>query len=1030
MSPRRWLEMSICRIVVLLPTQSQCYAARQLRTVPHYQIDHDQLPELRARVEAHNSGVGDPIQLEVLSDTPNDFIVGLERLPPWLDMLDLLGPLAEAGLFSLKKGRNQMSLDLGTTGHNNSVRTRSTLGLPRPNCFAGTDTEETRRLFLALDSCLAELFPEHHRKLAAHTDRNKFFAHTHCPGSVLESVTLSLTEVSTHNNLGAHTDFHNDHGSEEHERVVVMSQMLWEKSSGKLVRIAAVLYWKQAANDFLSRASLLIPPASEIMLYAEQVMGEEVRRVGPHLIPGEGQDAVCLGETHSCKFVTFTVAAEAIRHACSVCPDLQTEKHVSAMIYCSIATNMPRVFGEVLIRSARSPQSVFSAAPGSLPLSSFAHELYQAVRAESAAGREARPYVASPRHRPCHTTASREAVNASVLAVHRMIVNLVEVSSRDARDCRSNPSYYYERAVANLSRAWGLECGGAHGAGTFGSQFLIGVAGLLFPINGAICCCASVGHQTLTGCWLREAFGLSTTPKEFQSESGRLVGMVSSCLGLPATVAEEVICKAGKHSRGTGGQFEDQVPWFVRRVNYRLAGGKLMAVLGDGSRVEQSPLIPTVSLEGAFGGYWDVRSHETKLPQRRTRSRSGMLRTIGQQFPLEGKEGLVRVLSPEWVILSDTRGRTSPFDAASIASASGGALFRRVIVGPGNVVLDQSARAHHKKGWSDSQEASDDPQGTRNDPEERPAGRKGGRRKRKRSMPRWHAAGIIVNGAPVFPPEDFALGRDGPGSSLVHQGYRFFQEKDDALEFAVLFACLTDPDCFCHLKAARHLLLPMPCDCHSDEAWQGGEDPVVNHAVISRRTSFKRMTGGEMRSRLPHLVALRCGSGARAVYLVDPASGLPISHVHLSYAMEPLRRSFSETMECVGIITHRKSGGSVEVMIAWEDSTRSWLPLREVAEGAPWAVAFYAWKNGLSRKDQWRSTKKARHAWCLDPGSSRGHSDGDVLKRSARLMGKLKRRKRLLGKGMEPEVVDQVINQRIRTVARPRWAPAKQNNNK
>ena len=401
--------MSICRIVVLLPTQSQCYAARQLRTVPHYQIDHDQLPELRARVEAHNSGVGDPIQLEVLSDTPNDFIVGLERLPPWLDMLDLLGPLAEAGLFSLKKGRNQMSLDLGTTGHNNSVRTRSTMGLPRPNRFAGTDTEETRRLFLALDSCLAELFPEHHRKLAAHTDRNKFFAHTHCPGSVLESVTLSLTEVSTHNNLGAHTDFHNDHGSEEHERVVVMSQMLWEKSSGKLVRIAAVLYWKQAANDFLSRASLLIPPAREIMLYAEQVMGEEVRRVGPHLIPGEGQDAVCLGETHSCKFVTFTVAAEAIRHACSVCPDLQTEKHVSAMIYCSIATNMPRVFGEVLIRSARSPQSVFSAAPGSLPLSSFAHELYQAVRAESAAGREARPYVASPRHRPCHTTARRKS---------------------------------------------------------------------------------------------------------------------------------------------------------------------------------------------------------------------------------------------------------------------------------------------------------------------------------------------------------------------------------------------------------------------------------------------------------------------------------------------------------------------------------------------------------------------------------------------------------------------------------------------
>ena len=161
MSTRRWLDLSIGRIVVLLPSQSQCYAARQLRTVPHYQIDHDQLPELRARVDNHNTntGTGRPIQLEVLSDAPNDFIVGLEKLPPNFDLLELVAPLVKAGLFSRKKGRNQMALDLGTTGHNNSVRSMSTMGLPRPNRFAGTDTEEARKLLVALDSSSAGFIP-------------------------------------------------------------------------------------------------------------------------------------------------------------------------------------------------------------------------------------------------------------------------------------------------------------------------------------------------------------------------------------------------------------------------------------------------------------------------------------------------------------------------------------------------------------------------------------------------------------------------------------------------------------------------------------------------------------------------------------------------------------------------------------------------------------------------------------------------------------------------------------------------------
>ena len=1003
--------MSISRIIVLPPAPLQCYSARQLRTVPHYQIDPGSLPQLEAMVQRHNSRSPQSIELDVLTGAGNDFIVAVGRLPRRINLLELAQPLAAAGLLKHKKGRNQCSVDLGTTGHNNSVRSRATYGLPRPNKFSGTDTDEARRLFRAMGDCLLDVFPGHHRRLMDHAERNRLFSFTHCPGSPIEALTLSLNEVDPRNCLAPHVDSNNDDSSEEHRKVVVFSDLFWDPSSGKLARVAVVLYWKQAASDFLERSRRLFRPARMVLRYVEEIMGPEERDVGPHLLPAPGADHVALGDTHSCKFVTYSVPAEGIRTACSICPALLTGEHLASMVYVAASTNLPRVFAEELLFAVKNQAMVFGQDLGSLAWQDFAFSLYQRVRQVSSGGVASRGYVALPRHRPCHATASRDVFLSSVDAVLDMMANLVEVTRRDPGDCRFNPSYYFDRAIASLSRR--PESGGAHGVGPFSAQFLVGIAGLLLPIDGAICSCATVGYDTLTGVWLRR-LGLRDGGKEFHEDQAAVVSMVSSCLDVPQTVAEEMVCKAGKQDRGTCGMFKDLIPACVRRVNYRLVDGTLMALLPDGTRHKQEPLRLMLCPRRASRCYWQVESSCGRLSARRVRARAGMIRTLGSQLPLlrGAPREQVEVLTPEGVVLSSTRPDCPPFDAGRIARMCGGSEFETVLVDHNGRVLSLEARLKHQE------QAKSGLVG----PGKRKRG-SGKSRKMGPSMERWHSAAITVDGMRVNPPPGFALGKDGPGKSLVHNGTRFFQNKDDALDFAVLHACLTMPQSFSHLEAVADLLLSMPCQLScEDDHWDGQEDPVVCHRVISRLTTYSHSGKHIVKSKLPHLVALRFRSGARGVYLVTP-EGKPCSDLHVSFAWEFMRKSFSETVECVGIVSHRKQGGVVHVLLAWADSSRSWVPLEEAAGGAPWAVALYAWNNGLVRKSHWRSAKKARNRAALFPASVAAFSQEDVSNKTALQMTKFRHRKMLLAAGADPGTVDQVIHQRIPKTVSPRCRP-------
>ena len=998
MLAKRWKDLSICRVVVLRPAPLQCYCARQLRTVPHYQIATNELPELERRILEHNSRSHQQIKLEVIGGTPNDFILGLGKLPVGLNLMELARPLAGAGLLRHKKGRNQFSVDLGTTGHNNSVRSRVTLGLPRPSKFSGTDTEEARCLFGKLGDCLLKVFPDHHRSLMQHEERNRLFSYTHCPGSPIEAVTLAVNEVSPLTKLSPHVDSNNDNSSEEHSMVNVLSDLFWDPATGKLARVAVVLYWKQSASDFVERSRRLFRPARIVLRYADEVLSRNEREVGPHLLPAPGVDHVSLAETHSCKFVTYTVLAEAIRLACSKCPSLLTGEHLASMIYAAAATNLPRVFGEELLFSVENQDDVFGGCLEALPWQEFGCVLYERVRQVSSTGKEDRGYVAFPRHRPCHTTAPRDVVLSSIGAVHRMMVNLVDASRRDSRDCRLNPSYYYDRAVASLSQPTGSENGGAHGVGPFGAQFLVGVAGLLLPIEGAICACASVGYDTLTGGWLRR-LGLRSDHKEFHDDQASLVQMVSSCLDEPQTVAEEMVCKAGKHDRGTCGMFKDLIPGYVGRINYRLADGTLMGVLQDGSCLRQQPLQLGLSLHLARPSYWCVDAVPGRLSARRSRTRAGMVRNIGSQLPLVncGHGEQVEVLPPEAVVLSSTRELCSPFDAARVARLCGGAHFETVLVDDSGKVLSLEERLKHQE----RQKKSVPGLGNRKS------------RSRKKMANRWHCASVMVDGARVSPPPGFALRRDGPGKSLVHQGTRFFKSKDDALEFAVLNACLSMPESFCHLSEAKDLLPSMPCHLSGEDAWDGEENPVVSHRVISRLTTHDRSRRQDNKSKLPYLVTLRFRSGARGAYLVTP-DGKPCSDVQLSFACETMRKNFSETVECIGIASHRKQAKGVHVLVVWADSSRSWVPLEEAAVSAPWAVALYSWKNRLTRRRHWRSAKKARSPSCLFPPSAGPHFRDDVSNKTRCQLIKFGQRRELLAAGVDPELVERVIHQRAK----------------
>ena len=237
-----------------------------------------------------------------------------------------------------------------------------------------------------------------------HEERNRLFSYTHCPGSPIEAVALAVNEVSPLTKLSPHVDSNNDNSSEEHRMVDVFSDLFWEPETGKLARVAVVLYWKQSASDFLERSRRLFGPARIVLRYADEVVATSEREVGPHLLPGPGVDHVSLAETHSCKFVTYTVLAEAIRLACSKCPSLLTGEHLASMICAAAATNLPRVFGEELLFSVENQDDVFGGCLEALPWQEFGCVLHERVRQASSTGKEDRGCVAFPRHRPCHTT--------------------------------------------------------------------------------------------------------------------------------------------------------------------------------------------------------------------------------------------------------------------------------------------------------------------------------------------------------------------------------------------------------------------------------------------------------------------------------------------------------------------------------------------------------------------------------------------------------------------------------------------------
>ena len=1048
-SPQRWKDWGIGLIVVVWPSHRQRYLAKQLRTAPHYQMQRNQLADLRKKVQEHNkSRSGEPMRLQEVEEGGSDFVEVSNDLPSWLDLLSLGRDLVANGNMKHRKGRNQWHVDVGTTGQNNSVRSQESLGLPRPNKFAGTDSPASLNLLQSMNKHLLEVHPEHHGLLRRHTERNELFANSHCPGSVVESLTFSFSPLGLGSNLSPHVDHNNDKSTPEHGKVHCLSTIVLNPTTGQVARLAVILYWKQAAADFMTRSASLFPAAKRVLHFARSQLKEALMHVGPHLFPEPGSKGARLESTHASKTVTYSVFAEAIRASVYSCPAFLHPMRFAGLIYCATATNAPALFGEELLHTVANQRAVLGEKVENLSWQDSTYGLYRRIRGASCGGREGRAYESHPRHRPYHTTAERDTFIHSVLSVHRTLQQLVLVSARDPADCQANPSYYFERAVANLSMPCGQVGGGAHGVGSFGSQTILGVAGLLLPIHDSVCSCAVVGHQTLSGDWLRLQLGFSDDPTRFQEQQRALVAMISHCLGEPPVVSEEVICKAGKFDRGTGQQFCDYIPWCVSTLNYRTKEGILMGLKKGGTATAQDRL----ALDWGDGhpdpGYWAVGKGLAALSKRRTRRRAGMSRSVSQQFPLVGKEesSLVRVLPPERVIQSPGREHSAALDPFLIARQVGGFQFSTRLVKRGGVALSEEERIAHKEGlvkehqhpkknvWDDfevgqdaaseREVASGNQPGTKRKSPGRAARRRKKRRKAVGLIERWFSAALTVDGLELAPPPGFAL-CSLESSSLVIDGVRYFRSKDDGLEFTVLWACLTMPERFGQAPAAGELLLLGRSEDEesiADKGWKGEEDHIVSHSVLCRHTTYTNMTRAQTASRLPHLVLCRFQSGARGACLVSPI-GTPVSQIHLSFARESMARPDSGLAECVGVVGHRKSGCLVEVLLAWDDARTSWVPLTVAAKGVPWAVAIYSWKNGLMRRSHWRSTKKARSEVHLEPAPMTGLAEREVCIRSHNAISRHRRRKALLGKGMETEVVDRIVNQRVTVTVSPKEVP-------
>lgn len=966
----RWLT-TVFMVIVVQTSGARAYMARQFRTCLHYEIPASDLDDAVKKAERVKKKRSD-FEFVVL-DTNQDgkaethgFFKVLHDLDPATLSLFPLWDMLEAVSKRLTddKKREQPCINLGVCGNNNSTReprkdgSLDNAGIAYPRFFEGTmSLPWVAPLFLACTNFVFTHFGDFAPSAYRDHNRNKFFARAIAGlGNFFEAVLLAGRVIWRGGNkdadggwardalLAPHMDTQNEHKDPRCAWVFGVTFYLFNPLHNCLLSVKIIGYGKAAVGDFMRRYLKFSPHIASIKNFHNNILPSGLKVVDTSLLKGD--EWKTLRGCHTNKQVHYSVLAQGIRMAHLANPWM-TLWHVLAMLHCSLVSNKPRVFREVMDQIAGGMK-----AQGPIAFHQWLYDdLWEKRKKENSSH-------CCQRRLPSHNKkATGGQLLNSILALARIIL---EANSIPADELAANVGYFYSRLVAHLSQATPqepaditcpqLSCG-VIACGSLTAQELIGVAAILGLIPMWFAAHASIGHTTLTFQFLvNELDPPAFTAENFTVEQQQLLLAVASALLLTLVGAEELICQWKRWHTRTLTQFKDSIPpGLVVTLMENVEGAMtLVDVCPDGTRHPTTPLMEATVLKAALSNlelegktilqdnkFWSKQFPGwTKLTFKKKARKQKSRPTIRSCLPIhecplsETQQTLrVPVVARESIVRTDLVHKTNKIDVDI--------LMKLVLRGSAEGIknfdvyeykeLDLSLSDGQKSRWV-----------------KRNGKRKGGK---------MFAVGVKAHGSIHYPPSTFEL-HDFRSPTHVVDDRRYFDECEVAREYACLWMLVSDPLLYVTSPLVRNLLQPAET---MESVWEEWAPMVKGFPKFDDIRSYQIMRNSKRRS-IPWIVKVDYLQGGLGIYMVDDI-GVPVSAIHVILPLPIAERTLNGTTARVGIkgiVRHRGRGANTKLVVAWEDGLTSTETLEHVASQSRYTVLDYGAKHNLTQREGWK----------------------------------------------------------------------------
>ncbi len=976
-NPRRHRASKTIYVVKAAPVQS--YLIRDLHVIVHYNLSAEDVAKL-SQIEGPRIVVIEPTEdytdavIAVRNNHPED----LKNLPPIKEMMEEI--LQEP----LREDRNHRRIDVGCTGYRNSTRADpDSLGLAKPGFFRRTFTWLGQAIMLNLTAGLLRTFPECVGCIYNDEERNRIFADSACPGSLVESGAGAVNILERNGRLvkdeyiKPHTDDQNDSSKPSHSAVLGKSVLVREPKTKSTYRNAEIAYAKHAAFQHLSK----LHQYQDILRNAYQVW-ENLPRiekvVDDSLFPDPNQEVEgkYLDSPHTQKTVYYSSFRDAICRFSEVYTKLASQPLLlPGLLFCITVSPAPQHYWYELKRIIENP-GIFAEwgypHVDDMGALEFTRRLYDHLfEAKS----QPQPYVTVNRHQPSHNhRASGAQLENSLDVIARLLYELHRVP---ADTVWSQIGYYHSRALAVMRQTcprrrvnvWvGPTKVGVFGAGSLTAQHILGVAAGVGCVHECLLTHAEIAAGTSSWAYLA-SFGLDES--EFREHSDTILGAISHKLYIHRVQAEELCCATNQVLSGRERPSEWIPPGapLLRCLSREPKQRHQVELLHPNGTVTTLPQYSYDFSHDYFqqrnrsAAYWDIRAGfklgRRKYYQRRgfqpesfipmipppgyTQQRAKAAGVLGVPIPsplsilFSIDKRIKLVLDPEFGARKVLEQFYRPGE--ELRGAKDGVIFA---VEERFLQLDHNRRplcVVTKKAF----------RAQRLPKRQRRERREGTRPTDRVTHVTVYSFAIMVGGGKLFRPNpDFPLREDyfleEGVASYRDVGTRWFRTKQDAKLFCSLaFLAEGDP------SSSAFYFRSLP---------GFGDKPVLLHGPVTCRTRSPvgdtearvqvYTTRRHRDSQLPKFISVTYESGARAFFLTN-ASGVRVSGLKFLLPFPVLGENRYEA-----ILRHRGDNAETELQVRWMDGSESWEPIRSFEGRMDWPVLRYAKCMDMLGKPHWK----------------------------------------------------------------------------